>query len=78
MSESVIVYGLCAAIVSLAVYIAALYKWNAKSAKEDKIRHEELLVKMITAMTQSTSVIENNSKVIEENTNALNIVKYKK
>ncbi len=76
------------AISTLCIYIAKMYRDNWKRSQDDKIRAEEkvekdrardqaLADKVIEALTLSRLSVENNSKVVQQNMDVLNIVKYK-
>lgn len=78
MSETQIILGLCGTIVGLGTYIASIHRARIKQGQEDKKSHDENTKEMTRALTMAAIAIENNTKVMQQNTDALNIVNYKR
>jgi len=85
MTEREIILALCGTIVGLAgvigtlgIYIKSVHKGIAKAQNEDKESRDENTKEMSIALTKASIAIDNNSRVMEKCTEALNIVKYRK
>lgn len=78
ISSTVIIYAMSAVIATLSAYIAAGFRSRIKQSNEDKKVSDENTKEMTKALTMASVAIENNTKAMQQNTEALNIVKYKK
>lgn len=84
MTEKEIILALGGAIVALAgtigvmgIYIKSLHRSAVKQSKDDKEIHDQNTKEMSGALVRSSIAIENNTKVMQQNTEVLNLVKYK-
>lgn len=71
------ILGLAATIGVMGIYIKSLHRSSVKQSKDDKEIHDQNTKDMSGALMRSSIAIENNTKVMQQNTDVLNLVKYK-
>jgi hypothetical protein len=64
-------------VSGMGIYIANIHKSNARKSDKNNEEMKALIVQVITKISESSSVIQNNSKIIEAHSEVFYIVKYK-
>lgn len=71
------ILALGATVGGLGIYIATIHKANGRKHEKNNEEMKALIVQVITKISESSSVIQNNSKIIEAHSEVFYIVKYK-
>jgi len=71
------ILGLSATVGGMGIYIASIHKSNSRKHEKNNEEMKALIVQVITKISESSAVIQNNSKIIEAHSEVFYIVKYK-
>lgn len=71
------IVALSTAISAMGIYIATLHKSNSRKHEKDNEEMKALIVQVITKISESSAVIQNNSDIIKAHSEVFYIVKYK-
>jgi len=71
------IVGLGATVGGMGIYIASIHKANNRKHEKNNEEMKALIVQVVTKIGESSSVIQNCSKIIEAHSEVFYIVKYK-